>query len=71
MLRNLSMDELRAIRASLPKFRNDQKRQVDWADALENKIEATVKNPPKPPAKKAPAIKVNIYKNLKFVYLFI
>lgn len=25
MLRNLSLDELRAIRASLPKFRGDQK----------------------------------------------
>lgn len=26
MLRNLTLDELRAVRASLPKFRNDQKR---------------------------------------------
>lgn len=59
MLRNLTLDELRAIRASLPKFRNDQKRQSDWTDALEEKIETVSKNPPKPPApKKAPAIKV-------------
>lgn len=28
MLRNLELDELRAIRASLPKFRNDQKRYL-------------------------------------------
>eukprot|EP00026_Physarum_polycephalum_P003126 Phypoly_transcript_03135.p1 GENE.Phypoly_transcript_03135~~Phypoly_transcript_03135.p1 ORF type:complete len:786 (+),score=197.39 Phypoly_transcript_03135:146-2503(+) len=58
MLRNLTMDELRAVRASLPKFRNDQKRQTDWVETLENKIETVAKSPPKPPTKKAPAIKI-------------
>eukprot|EP00026_Physarum_polycephalum_P001700 Phypoly_transcript_01702.p1 GENE.Phypoly_transcript_01702~~Phypoly_transcript_01702.p1 ORF type:complete len:974 (+),score=211.05 Phypoly_transcript_01702:222-3143(+) len=59
MLRNLSLDELRAIRASLPKFRNDQKRQIDWMESLEQKIEQVSKEPPKKPAaKKAPAIKI-------------
>eukprot|EP01111_Echinosteliopsis_oligospora_P013824 TRINITY_DN5058_c0_g1_i1.p1 TRINITY_DN5058_c0_g1~~TRINITY_DN5058_c0_g1_i1.p1 ORF type:complete len:532 (-),score=183.76 TRINITY_DN5058_c0_g1_i1:46-1641(-) len=58
LLHNLEMDELRAIRASLPKFRNDQKRQLDWVETLENKIEMKAKEPPKKPAPpKAPAIK--------------
>lgn len=39
---------MRAIRAILPKWRSDQKRQQEWQDALENKIEAIAKNIPKP-----------------------
>lgn len=59
-LNNLSMDEMRAIRAILPKWRSDQRRQQDWQDALENKIEQMVKNPPKerkvaPPPPQAPS----------------
>jgi len=54
LLRNLEIDELRAIRASLPKFRNDQKRQIEWVEFLENKIEETAKGnpglPPRPPS---------------------
>jgi len=62
-LNNLTEDEMRAIRAILPKWRSDQKRQADWTDVLENKIDQIAKNPkkekapPKPPAKKAVALK--------------
>lgn len=66
-LNNLSMEEMRAIRAILPRWRNDQRKQQDWQDALENKIEQMVKNPPKerrptdapkPPPAMAPASKL-------------
>ncbi|GAM26464.1 hypothetical protein SAMD00019534_096390 [Acytostelium subglobosum LB1] len=43
-----TLEELRAIRASLPKWRGDQKRQIDWTNALEDKIEQFAKNPPPP-----------------------
>eukprot|EP01133_Synstelium_polycarpum_P016340 gene16340-19437_t len=48
-LANLTMDELRAIRASLPKWRGDQRRQAEWTLSLEDKIEQYTKNPPPPP----------------------
>jgi hypothetical protein len=55
------MEEMRAIRAILPKWRSDQKRQQEWQDALENKIDALQKAkdgggkekpPPRAPAPK-------------------
>jgi len=67
-LNNLNEDEMRAIRAILPKWRSDQKRQADWTDALENKIDAIAKNPkkekapPKPPTAKVAKIAVKAKK---------
>jgi len=59
LLRGLETDELRAIMASLPKFRGDQKRQIDWVAVLEAKIEHQAKEDadptkqkPAPPPKK-------------------
>lgn len=65
-LNNLSMEEMRAIRAILPKWRSDQRRQQEWQDALENKIDAAQKSKdggkekpaPRPPAAKPSAPKV-------------
>jgi len=58
LIRITEIDELRAIRASLPKFRNDQKRQLEWVEILENKIDQVSKAPPKKPAPpKAPSAK--------------
>jgi hypothetical protein len=55
-LNNLSEEELRAIRAILPKWRSDQTRQAAWTDALENKIDQLAKNGPKKPrAERKPA----------------
>jgi len=54
LLRLSDVDELRAIRASLPKFRPDQKRQVEWVEVLEQKIETVAKAPPKKPAPPKP-----------------
>ncbi|EFA80801.1 C2 domain-containing protein [Heterostelium album PN500] len=45
-LTNCTLEELRAIRASLPKWRADQKKQMEWTISLENKIEQYSKNPP-------------------------
>jgi len=59
MLRNLELDELRAIRAILPKFRNDQKRQLDWVESLENKIEQVASAPPKKAAPPKPPAKLS------------
>jgi len=53
-MRGLTLVELRAIRASLPKFRKDQKRQLEWVETLENRIEAVSKDPPKAAKKAAP-----------------
>jgi len=55
-LNNLNMEEMRAIRAILPKWRSDQKRQQEWQDALENKIDQLQKNPvkAKPPPRTGP-----------------
>jgi len=56
MLRNLTIDELRAIRGVLPKFRNDQRRQLDWVETLESKIDQESNAPKKAPSPpKAPA----------------
>jgi len=63
LLRNLTLDELRAIRASLPKFRNDQKRQQDWVEILEAKIDQMALNPPAaatPKAPKAATLKIKV-----------
>jgi len=54
LLRLSDLDELRAIRASLPKFRGDQKRQLEWVEILENKIDEMAKAPPKKPAPPKP-----------------
>jgi len=54
LLRLSDIDDLRAIRASLPKFRNDQKRQLEWVEILESKIEQVTKAPPKKPAPPKP-----------------
>eukprot|EP00026_Physarum_polycephalum_P001318 Phypoly_transcript_01319.p1 GENE.Phypoly_transcript_01319~~Phypoly_transcript_01319.p1 ORF type:complete len:993 (+),score=250.77 Phypoly_transcript_01319:209-3187(+) len=54
LLRLTEIDELRAIRASLPKFRPDQKRQIEWVEILEAKIETVAKAPPKKPAPPKP-----------------
>lgn len=71
LLRNLTLEELRAVRASCPKFRNDQKRQLDWLENLEQKIEQVSKDPPKKVVeqKKAPPIKVIILSCLLFISL--
>eukprot|EP00026_Physarum_polycephalum_P020771 Phypoly_transcript_23572.p1 GENE.Phypoly_transcript_23572~~Phypoly_transcript_23572.p1 ORF type:complete len:156 (+),score=31.36 Phypoly_transcript_23572:62-469(+) len=45
-LNKLDLDELRAVRACLPKFRNDQTKQNDWVENLELKIEIYASNPP-------------------------
>jgi len=68
LLRNLDLDELRAIRASLPKFRNDQKRQLDWVDSLEDKIEQLAKNPIQKPPPPKPAAKKVIFEMLLNIY---
>jgi len=57
LLRNLEHDELRAIRGALPKFRNDQKRQLDWVESLESKIDQSANAPKKPPPPKLAAPK--------------
>ncbi|KYQ93727.1 hypothetical protein DLAC_05116, partial [Tieghemostelium lacteum] len=44
-LRSCNIEELRAIRASLPKWRPDQKKQQDWTQTLEDKIEQLSKKP--------------------------
>ncbi|KAM9959183.1 hypothetical protein ACTFIR_000241 [Dictyostelium discoideum] len=44
--RSLTIDELRSIRASLPKFRTDQKKQMEWTLFLEEKIDQLSKQPP-------------------------
>jgi len=49
-LRNLELDEMRAIRASLPKFRKDQKKQIEFCESLEDKIDQWVLRPPTPAA---------------------
>jgi len=57
-LRGLELDELRGILASLPKFRKDQKKQKEWVDQLESKIEQLAKQPAKAkPPKKNPSLK--------------
>jgi len=55
LLRITDISELRAIRGSLPKFRNDQKRQQEWLEILESKIEQVAKAPPKKSAPPKPA----------------
>jgi len=45
LLGDLTLEELRAIRASLPAFRRDQKKQHEFIDSLELKIEQLAKNP--------------------------
>ncbi|EGG16945.1 C2 domain-containing protein [Cavenderia fasciculata] len=62
-LANLTLDELRAIRVSLPKWRADQKKQVEWTTTLEERIDQYAKNPPAPkPAPSSTKPKVNIKK---------
>lgn len=71
VLSGLPMDELRAIRGSLPKFRTDQKVQVQFVDNLDTKIDEMEvsralltfpqSNASKPkPAKKGPTKKLNL-----------
>jgi len=51
LLGDLSIEEVRAIRASLPTFRRDQKKQHEFVEGLDNKIEQLAKSPaasPKP-----------------------
>eukprot|EP01113_Clastostelium_recurvatum_P046306 TRINITY_DN80_c0_g1_i7.p1 TRINITY_DN80_c0_g1~~TRINITY_DN80_c0_g1_i7.p1 ORF type:complete len:1129 (-),score=468.23 TRINITY_DN80_c0_g1_i7:134-3520(-) len=55
LVRGLETEELRAICASLPKFRNDQKKQQDWVTFLENKIDQQTKEDEDPSRKKRPA----------------
>lgn len=72
------MEEMRAIRAILPKWRSDQKRQQEWQDALENKIDAAQKSKdggkeksaPRPPAAKPSAPRVFILSIFFAFYLF-
>jgi len=53
-LRGMTLVELRAIRASLPRFRKDQKKQMEWVETLENRIDVVSKEPPKPAKKPVP-----------------
>jgi len=57
LLRNLELDEMRAIRASLPKFRNDQKKQIEFCESLEAKIDQWVLRPPTPAPPKTATLK--------------
>jgi len=52
VLSNLSLEELRAVFASLPSFRSDQEVQVQIVINCQDKIDELVKNPPKPKVKK-------------------
>jgi len=45
LLGDLELYELRAIRAALPQFRRDQRRQAEFTDSLELKIEELSKTP--------------------------
>lgn len=45
LLGDLTLEEVRAIRASMPLFRRDQKRQHEFVEALDLKIEQLAKNP--------------------------
>eukprot|EP01113_Clastostelium_recurvatum_P031611 TRINITY_DN3961_c0_g1_i1.p2 TRINITY_DN3961_c0_g1~~TRINITY_DN3961_c0_g1_i1.p2 ORF type:complete len:110 (+),score=26.11 TRINITY_DN3961_c0_g1_i1:140-469(+) len=56
LVRGLETEELRAICASLPKFRNDQKKQQDWVTFLENKIDQQTKEDEDPSRKKRAAV---------------
>lgn len=66
-IRGLTLEELRALRGSLPTFRRDQQVQLGWVDSMEGKIEELAANggdkpaPPKPVQKK-PAKKLNMKK---------
>ncbi|EGC34163.1 hypothetical protein DICPUDRAFT_35564 [Dictyostelium purpureum] len=46
LLRSINLEELRAIRASLPKWRSDQKKQTEWTISLEEKIDQISKQQP-------------------------
>jgi len=51
LLGDLTLEEVRAIRAAMPIFRRDQKKQHEFVESLDNKIEQLVKLPvasPKP-----------------------
>lgn len=39
-MKNVTLDELRAIRALLPVFRQDQTIQREWAEGLDDKIDS-------------------------------
>jgi len=45
LLGDLTLEEVRAIRASVPIFRRDQKKQHEFVESLDNKIEQLAKNP--------------------------
>eukprot|EP01097_Dermamoeba_algensis_P011982 TRINITY_DN9497_c0_g1_i1.p1 TRINITY_DN9497_c0_g1~~TRINITY_DN9497_c0_g1_i1.p1 ORF type:complete len:167 (-),score=44.37 TRINITY_DN9497_c0_g1_i1:5-481(-) len=53
----LTIDELRAIRANMPKFRRDQKVQVSFVETLDNKIEEKSSKADIPAAPKKAAAK--------------
>jgi len=45
LLGDLSLEEIRAIRASMPVFRRDQKKQQEFVESIDNKIELLAKAP--------------------------
>jgi len=61
-MKNCNNDEIRAIRAVLPKFRKDQPIQYDWMESLDNKIDTLGNEQVKPKAPKKPAIQLKLPK---------
>lgn len=46
---NLTLQEARALYAAMPNFRREQEKQLQWVDALKNKIENEMSKPAKAP----------------------